>query len=427
VNNPTVYRCEFKSGDLIDDRYHVIKILGDGSFGVVYQVEENGCKMALKLLRLWEVPPEIREPLMDRFEMEFKTGRIHSDYLVQSLDFGLVKGNPYIVMEFCPGGDLTQLLGSGSQQIPTICQHILMGLHALHVNGKVHRDLKPENVLFKGNGLAALTDFGIAGDRNHRMTQRNIFGKPNQIFGTYAYMPPEQLNRIRGGVTVLPTTDIWSFGVLAFQMLTGELPFGRLESHNDLANYQRRGKDGLWDHDKLNYVTDGKIWKRVIGGCLKTDYRERFQSAKEVLGMIPTHQMVTVNHGFKSITTPKHTNGVQLQVMHGKEYGRMYDLTEMVGLRGRVLTAGRQWNNCIFINSEPDDYVSRLHCTFEAPKERGGIWVVRDGQWNKEKNAWQPSTNGTYVNSQPVGQTGYYLKIGDIIRLGNVALKFENY
>lgn len=100
-------------------------------------------------------------------------------------------------MEYCSGGDLTPYLGSGSSKIPLICQQILIGLHALHTRGKVHRDLKPENVLFKSNGIAALTDFGIAGDRNKRMTERNIFGKPNQIFGTYAYMPPEQVNRMR--------------------------------------------------------------------------------------------------------------------------------------------------------------------------------------------------------------------------------------
>lgn len=74
------------------------------------------------------------------------------------------------------------------------------------------------------------------------MTERNIFGKPNQIFGTYAYMPPEQVNRARGEATVLPTTDIFSFGVLAFQLLTGSLPFGELTNHNELAMYQKRGK-----------------------------------------------------------------------------------------------------------------------------------------------------------------------------------------
>ncbi len=90
--------------------------------------------------------------------------------------------------------------------------------------------------------LLRLTDFGIAGDRNKRMTERNIFGKPNQIFGTYAYMPPEQVNRIQGEATVLPTTDIFSFGVLAFQLLTGSFPFGGLSSHNEWPYTRNVGK-----------------------------------------------------------------------------------------------------------------------------------------------------------------------------------------
>jgi serine/threonine protein kinase len=131
--------------------------------------------------------------------------------------------------------------------------------------------------LFKQNGKAALTDFGISGDRTHRMTQRNIFGKPNQIFGTYAYMPPEQVTRARGGATVLPTTDIFSFGVLVFQLLTGQLPFGTLESHNDLAEYQKRGKDGIWNRGLLQNVPNGQQWTRMIEGCLTPDFKERLQ------------------------------------------------------------------------------------------------------------------------------------------------------
>ena len=72
-----VDRCDFQSGNVIDGRYSVKKSLGEGSFGAVYLVEDGrGAKYALKLLRLWEVPAEIRQPLMDRFEMEFKTGQI---------------------------------------------------------------------------------------------------------------------------------------------------------------------------------------------------------------------------------------------------------------------------------------------------------------------------------------------------------------
>lgn len=425
-----VDRCDFQPGQVINNQFVVRKSLGEGSFGVVYLVEDQrGNKHALKLLRLWEVPSDIRQPLMDRFEMEFHTGQIDCDNLVRSEAYGIVGGNPYIVMEFCPGGDLEPLLGKGDPRTPKICQDILVGLNALHVRGKVHRDLKPENVLFKQNGLAALTDFGIAGDRTHRMTQRNIFGKPNQIFGTYAYMPPEQVNRARGGATVLPTTDIFSFGVLTYQLLTGELPFGTLESHNDLAEYQKRGKDGLWNRDRLRNVSNAQQWARVIDGCLVPDFRQRLQTVNEVINLLPqgagSYASPPQQMPVYQPQPPQQTHGYQLRVMQGEEYGRTYDLTQIVRQGRRIMTVGRQPDNVVYIKSVTSDFMSRYHCTVELSPE--GLWAIRDGQWRRDTQQWTESSNGTYVNSKPVNRNGYFLRVGDIIAMGDVTLRFENY
>ena len=430
VTYQVVDRCDFKPGDVIDNRYSVRKTLGEGSFGVVYLVEDGrGNKYALKLMRLWEVPAEIRQPLMDRFEMEFKTGQIDCDNLVRSIANGIVGGNPYIVMEFCPGGDLEPYLGKPDSRTPQICQDILIGLNALHARGKVHRDLKPENVLFKENGKAALTDFGISGDRTHRMTQRNIFGKPNQVFGTYAYMPPEQATRARGGATVLPTTDIFSFGVLVFQLLTGQLPFGSLESHNELAEYQKRGKDGIWNRGLLNNVPNGQQWYRLIDGCLKPDFKERLQTVEEVLRLIPQqaggYQREPVRM-VQSYVPQQVTRGFQLRILQGEEYGRIYNLSQIASTGQRILTVGRQLGNTIKIKSDFSDFISRFHCTMELDTS-SRQWVIRDGQWQKESRRWVNSSNGTYVNAKPVPQNGFYLSTGDIIAMGDVTMRFENF
>lgn len=430
VTYQVVDRCDFKPGDVIDNRYSVRKTLGEGSFGVVYLVEDGrGNKYALKLMRLWEVPAEIRQPLMDRFEMEFKTGQIDCDNLVRSIANGIVGGNPYIVMEFCPGGDLEPYLGKPDSRTPQICQDILIGLNALHARGKVHRDLKPENVLFKENGKAALTDFGISGDRTHRMTQRNIFGKPNQVFGTYAYMPPEQATRARGGATVLPTTDIFSFGVLVFQLLTGQLPFGSLESHNELAEYQKRGKDGIWNRGLLNNIPNGQQWYRLIDGCLKPDFKERLQTVEEVLRLIPQqaggYQREPVRM-VQSYVPQQVTRGFQLRILQGEEYGRIYNLSQIASTGQRILTVGRQLGNTIKIKSDFSDFISRFHCTMELDTS-SRQWVIRDGQWQKESRRWVNSSNGTYVNAKPVPQNGFYLSTGDIIAMGDVTMRFENY
>lgn len=433
---PVVDRCDFRPGDVIDNRYTVRKTLGEGSFGAVYLVESGGAyqssdggrKYALKLLRLWEIPAETRPPLMQRFEREYEIGQIDCDNLVRSLYYGMVGGNPYIVMEYCPGGDLQPLLGNANGRTVQICRDILTGLNALHERKKVHRDLKPENVLFKQNGKAALTDFGIAGDSVYRMTQRNIFGKPDQIFGTYAYMSPEQVMRARGGATVRSTTDIYSFGVLLFQLLTNQLPFGKLESHNDLAEYQKRSKEGQWNCDALRHIDNWEQWAQVIEGCLQPDFKQRLDTVQEVMRLLPqshdrAYQQVANEGGFSLLR--QQSGGSFLRILQGEESGKVYNLNELTSQGCRVLTVGRHRDNAICVKSEFSSLMSRHHCTLELVSN--GRWAIRDGQWRSDLRQWVTSSNGTCVNSSPVTQNGIYLRTGDTISIGDVILKYENF
>lgn len=422
-------RCSLSIGDNIDGRYSVTKVLGEGSFGKVYSVKDHyENQYALKLLKLWEVPPEIRESLIARFDMEFETARIDSDYLVHSISHGFLEGNPYIVMEFCPGGDLLNLYAEGSVDNTKVAKHVLMGLKALHNKGKVHRDLKPENVLIKSNGDFALTDFGISGDRNKRMTERNIVGKPKQIFGTYAYMPPEQLNP-RKDATVLPTTDIFSFGVMMFQLLTGELPFGSLDSERDLVPYLKHGKRGEWNQNLLNSTKKGREWYDLIEGCLIPDFHNRLQTTDAVLQLVPHEQRISVKDVKIDFQT-KITNGVLLRVMQGEEHGRIYKLDDLLRGECSILSMGRKDEgvyNDIAISEEDSSYISRKHCTLELDYEIGS-WIIRDGQWDRNyTGGWKRSTNGTYVNSKEVNVNGMVFSPGDIISIGDTKLRVEGY
>lgn len=417
-------RIDYKLGDLVDGKYKVEKSLGEGAFGQVYKVTDRyNTVYALKLLRLWDVPSDIREPLVERFEMEFKTGQIDSKYLVRSLDYGFANGNPYILMEFCPNGDLTSLIGKRDADFTKVAADVLHGLHDLHINGKVHRDLKPENVLVKRDGAAALTDFGISGDRNKHLTERSWLGRPKQIFGTYAYMPPEQVRRQRGKATVLPTTDIFSFGVMMYQLLTGKLPFGKLEDQNDLVRYQKRGASGEWDKDELLNVPNGFLWKQMIEQCLHPSFEQRLQSAQSTLRLVPKYVPQTPPAPQPKIEV-KRVSGAKLTVMHGEEYGSVYDLGNLSRESDRLmLTVGRSDSNGI---STINPYVSRCHCTLETDMDRMH-WRIRDGQWSFDDSAWLRSTNGTFVNSTEVSPDGYWLDNGDIITIGDLKMKYEQY
>ncbi len=122
--NELVSRCEFAVGDIIDDRWKVIKQVGEGTFGIVYCVERVGMKtgelFALKLLKLWTVIAGERKNLRRRFEREYEAGLIESPYLVHSIERGSVCGNCYIVMEYCSGGDLMAACNKGSVNLAQV-------------------------------------------------------------------------------------------------------------------------------------------------------------------------------------------------------------------------------------------------------------------------------------------------------------------
>lgn len=269
-------------------------------------------------------------------------------------------------MDYCPGGDLYQ--NSSALEIPKIAYCVLYGLKSLHQSGKVHRDLKPENVLRTRTGDFALTDFGIAGDRTKRMTEMNIVGKPKQIFGTYAYMPPEQVNPKRDA-TALPTTDIFSFGVMMYQLITGNLPFGNLDDERELIPYLKNGKNGNWDRNRLKQSSIGNEWFQVIEGCLQPNFHDRLQNVDAVLKTLPFCSNKIEDEYQNESFSKKVVNGLLLRVMHGEEFGRIYYLDDIINQKhNSILLMGRmnmQSKNDIAIREENSTYISRSHCTLE--------------------------------------------------------------
>ena len=427
--NDKAQKCDFRTEDIIADKYHVEKILGEGAFGKVFKVNNGaGQVYALKLLKLWEIQQDIRQQLVARFDMEYKTGLIDSHYLVRTTDHGLVKGNPYIVMEFLSNGDLKQWMKSTKPDLIKIGKETLFGLKDLHRCGKVHRDLKPANALIRDDETVALTDFGISGDRNKRMTERNIWGIPQQILGTYPYMPPEQLQPEKD-VTVLPTTDIFSFGVMMYELITGMLPFGNIKNMIDLEIYKKNGREGNWDRKKLSESTIGKLYLPVIEGCLKPNYKQRLQSVDAVLKLMPRGDKDVTYKSYMPPVQMTVKNGVLLRIMQGEEYGRVYQLNSLLRGGRRLITVGRQDENTLSITENQSAYISRNHCTMEIDSDTKQ-WYIRDGQWmgkNTEGNNWKHSKNGTFVNSSEVSYEGMKISPGDIISIGDVKLRVEGY
>lgn len=445
----------FAAGDTIDDRWRVVSLLGEGTFGRVFRVEDaDGKTYALKLLKLWEIPMKDRLNLQRRFEREYETGLIESPYLVHSRARGMVQGNSYFVMDYCPGGDVRRAAMAGRLDLALLARHIMLGLRELHANGKVHRDLKPENVLLIDDNHAVLTDFGISGDQNNRLTSRGVNGVPGQRFGTVAYMPPEQLNPTRDNATVLPTTDIYSFGVMMYRLLTSELPFGPLASPTDMVNYTTNSLNGRWNRRRLLEVNRGYEWLPVLEACLVPDFKRRLQSADAVIELLP-RPLGDLPPIPDLPRVPKFntdiSRGVQLRVMQGEQHGVVFNLPALFTNRTRVITIGREgdvWNHISLVERD-SNIISRRHCTIEHDAV-GGKWIIRDGQFrtrcatglrlpeifpcrlcglrcdpSKSVMEWSASLNGTFVNSRDVGHAGCILAPGDIISIGDVKMRVE--
>ena len=212
--------AELRPGDIVAERFRIVRLLGMGGMGVVYQAhdQELDVDVALKLLR-----PELasRPDAFERFRQELLLARqVSSPHVVRIHD--LVRhGEVWLIsMDFVPGQSLERLLDVKGHLPPEdaikIVRQLALGLAAAHQRGVVHRDLKPANVLMSEDGEARITDFGVA--RSAGSTGITVSGV---IIGTPEYLSPEQAR----ADPVDGRSDLYALGLIFFEMLTGTLPF----------------------------------------------------------------------------------------------------------------------------------------------------------------------------------------------------------
>lgn len=201
--------------------YRILDELGAGGMGTVYRGTDsrNQQTVAIKQLK-----SELTEPeMIERFKREGEALRdLNHPNIVKLLDTLDHDGQYYLVMEYVPGGDLRTLLQKGQMPIKRVLRLAIDLADALtraHKLDIIHRDLKPANVLIGDDGTLRLTDFGVA-----HVGQKERMTGTGMAIGTLDYLSPESLN----GEEVDARTDIWAFGVLLYEMLTGERPFSQL-------------------------------------------------------------------------------------------------------------------------------------------------------------------------------------------------------
>src|SRR5215208_2627385 len=207
-------------GTLISDRFRLEEKIGAGGMSTVYRAFDPTLErwVAIKLMhRDISTDPD----QLERFRREARAvASLNHPNIVIVIDAGEDEGAPYIVFEYVPGETLKdRIRGVGRLPVPEAVAYAIeigRALSCAHANRLVHRDVKPQNVLIDSDGRAKVTDFGIA-----RELEQDGLTKTGRVLGTTDYVSPEQAM----GQSVDARSDIYSLGVLLYEMLTGEVPF----------------------------------------------------------------------------------------------------------------------------------------------------------------------------------------------------------
>jgi serine/threonine protein kinase len=427
-NNSIPENIKFSAGDkfyLSSGPYECVKFLGEGGFGLVYEIknESDNQNYALKILDLATKDPKDFDNYKRRFLQGFDIGRLNSSHLVSNYFKGELHGNPYIIMEFCENSNLRSRIGNNldPSDFNQIGKGILKGLASLHENGIVHRDLKPENVLFDSNFQAKLSDYDISILVDQRQTIRNWMGQLRQVWGTLPYAPPEQLDVFNGFKSLTFAADMFSFGVTMYEVITnGCLPYGSYEEvKKDPEKYYERIKQG----EPIPITTYTRkvepAWVNIITKCISSKILNRYPNASVALKDLPDFEGTLIKPDKQD-----HLEGVWfLQIVNGSERGKIFNLSQIINIKGSnsVLlgfTESKEDNtNDIGISEYYSRYISRRQATliFEL-----GRWMIKDGQFESNENLWKFSKNGTFVNSYELQENeAMPLQDGDIIQIGH--------
>ena len=260
-------------GQKINDRYEIVKSIGEGGMANVYLANDKILerKVAVKVLR-GDLSAD--DKFIRRFEREAQSvSNLSHPNIVEVYDVGVEDNEHYIVMEYIEGKTLKQLLKKRESltltEVIDIMTQLTDGIAHAHESYIIHRDIKPQNIMIEDNGLIKITDFGIAMALNAtQLTQTN------SVMGSVHYLPPEQASG--KGATI--KSDIYSLGILMYELLTGNVPF---KGDNAVEIALKHMKDKIPSIRKQNPAIPQSVENILLKAAAKNP-RNRYDSAREM-------------------------------------------------------------------------------------------------------------------------------------------------
>ena len=260
-------------GQKINDRYEIVKSIGEGGMANVYLANDNilDRKVAVKVLR-GDLSAD--DKFIRRFEREAQSvSNLSHQNIVEVYDVGVEDNEHYIVMEYIEGKTLKQLLKKRESltltEVIDIMTQLTDGMSHAHESYIIHRDIKPQNIMIEDNGLIKITDFGIAMALNAtQLTQTN------SVMGSVHYLPPEQASG--KGATI--KSDIYSLGILMYELITGNVPF---KGDNAVEIALKHMKDKIPSIRKQNPATPQSVENILLKATAKNP-RNRYDSVKQM-------------------------------------------------------------------------------------------------------------------------------------------------
>ncbi len=260
-------------GQKINDRYEIIRILGEGGMANVYLANDTilNRKVAVKVLR-GDLAND--EKFVRRFQREaLSASSLNHPNIVEIYDVGEDDGNFYIVMEYIDGKNLKQLIKRRTKltlpEVIDIMKQLTDGIASAHDSFIIHRDIKPQNMLILDNGLVKITDFGIAVALNStQLTQTN------SVMGSVHYLPPEQA----AGKGATFKSDIYSLGILMYELVTGSLPF---KGENAVEIALKQMKEPIPSVREFDPSIPQSVENIILKACAKNP-KNRYENVRDM-------------------------------------------------------------------------------------------------------------------------------------------------